>query len=353
MECNFTVRKRGNKWHLVCSYKTSTGWKQKTKGGFDFRKEALSTEAKSEMIKQIENEAKLEPSFKNVTFPQMLEFYLSQNSTLAYNTKMVYRNSVKNLGPLNQIPMKDVKLMDILNLLRPMSVSKQREVRKVLGMLYRSAVMYKAISENPLLGYKFPPLESDKKTKRLRTFTEEEIADVMGAVDSEADLIMAIAAATGMRCGEILGLTWSDIDFINNEIHVSKQWKLLSKENNKYVYGWGDVKNKHGNRTLYLPPSLRRILLEYKSRHPINISGRISRFDTAARVNEYVRRRFPNHSMHDFRHTFGTRLSLSCPNVTIIAATLGDAEETVLKTYLDFNDEMRRQAQNHIAAMFQ
>lgn len=353
MECNFTARKRGNKWHLVCSYKTATGWKQKTKGGFDFRRDALSTEVQTAMIKQIEEEARLEPSFKNVTFPQMLEFYLSQNPTLAYNTCAVYRNSVANLGPLNQVPMKDVKLMDIIKLLRPLSASKQREVRKVLSMLYRSAVMYKAIPENPLLGYKFPPLESDKKVKRLRTFTEKEIADVMENVNSEADVIMAIAAATGMRCGEILGLTWSDIDFVNNEIHVSKQWKLLSEENGKRIYGWGDVKNKHGNRTLYLPPSLRRILIEYKSANPTNISNRISRFDTAARMNEYIRRRFPNHSMHDFRHTFGTRLSLSCPNVAIIAATLGDAEETVLKTYLNFSDEMRRQAQNHIAAMFQ
>ncbi|WP_200859942.1 tyrosine-type recombinase/integrase [Clostridium butyricum] len=35
-----------------------------------------------------------------------------------------------------------------------------------------------------------------------------------------------IAGTCGLRCGEILGLTWGDIDFKNNTLKVNKQWKL-------------------------------------------------------------------------------------------------------------------------------
>ena len=355
MEYNFSVRKRGNKWHLICSYKTADGWKQKTKGGFVLRKDALSWEGKAALIKEIENAEALSPTFKNITLRDFLEFYIKEHPTFTYNTISTYETAINGVPQITNTPMKDISLLMIINALRPLQAmpGKLKMARMLLKLLFSSAVMYKAIALNPLADYKFPKVESDKGNKRLRVFTDEEIADVMKhGADDEPSLLMAIAAATGMRCGEVLGLKWSDIDFINNKLSVTKQWKRLAKENGKTEYGWGNVKNKNGNRTLFIPPSLMRILLEYKSTHPINISGRIASLNSATALLPYITRRYPNHSMHDFRHTFGTRLSLTCPNVSIIAATLGDSEDTVVKTYLNYSEEMRKVAETHIAEMF-
>lgn len=355
MEYNFSVRKRGNKWHLICSYKTPDGWKQKTKGGFALRKDALSWEGKEALIKEIKNAEAVSPTFQNITLRGFLEFYIKEHPTLAYNTMINYRTSVASLPQIADKPIKDISLLTIISALRTLQnmPGSLKAARILLKTLFSSAVMYNAIAKNPLVDYKFPKIENDKENKRLRVFTDEQIADVMKhGADDEPSLLMAIAAATGMRGGEILGLKWSDIDFITNRLTVNKQWKRIGRKNGKTVYGWGTVKNKNGNRTLFVPPSLMRVLIEYKAKHPINISGRIATINNAGDLRQYINRRYPNHSMHDFRHTFGTRLSLSCPNVSILAATLGDSEETVVKTYLNYSEEMRKVADTHIAEMF-
>ncbi len=355
MEYNFTVRKKGEKWHLICSYKTPDGWKQKTKGGFALRKDALSWHGKEELLKEIERAESVSPSFKDITLRGYLEFYITEHPTFAYNTISTYRLALEKLPKIADTPMKDVTLLSIINALRPLreQPGKLKVTRTLLKTLFSSAIMYKAIPKNPLADYKFPRIDNEKENKRLRVFTDEQIADVMKhGADNEPSLLMAIAAATGMRGGEVLGLKWSDIDFINSRLHVTKQWKCIGEENGKQIYGWGNVKNKNGNRTLFVPPSLMRVLLEYKSKHPINITGRIATVNSVSSVSQQVGRRYPNHTMHDFRHTFGTRLSLNCPNVSIIAATLGDTEATVVKTYLNYSDEMRQVAETHIAEIF-
>lgn len=355
MEYNFSVRKRGNKWHLVCSYKTPDGWKQKTKGGFALRKEAMSWKGKEALIKEIEKAETVSPTFSNITLRGFLEFYIKEHPALAYNTIINYRTSIANLPQIADKPIKDISLLMIIGALRALqdTPGRLKATRTHLKTLFSSAVMYNAIAKNPLADYKFPQIESGKENKRLRVFTDEQIADVMKhGADDEPSLIMAIAAATGMRGGEILGLKWSDIDFVTSRLTVNKQWKRIGHENGRPIYGWGDVKNKNGNRTLFVPPSLMRVLIDYKASHPINITGRIATTNSAGDLRQYIMRRYPNHSMHDFRHTFGTRLSLTCPNVSILAATLGDSEETVVKTYLNYSEEMRKVADTHIAEMF-
>ncbi len=355
MEYNFSVRKRGNKWHLVCSYKTADGWKQKTKGGFALRKDAMAWEGKESLIKEIKKAEAVSPTFQNITLRGFLEFYIAEHPTLAYNTIATYRTSIDGLPYIANKPIKDISLLAIISALRALQhmPGKLKTARTLLKTLFSAAVMYNAIAKNPLVDYKFPQIKSDKESKRLRVFTDEQIADVMRrGADDEPSLIMAIAAATGMRAGEILGLKWSDIDFVASRLTVNKQWKRIGRENGKTIYGFGNVKSKNGNRTLFIPPSLMRVLIEYKASHPINISGRIATIDTTSSLNYRVETRYPNHSMHDFRHTFGTRLSLTCPNVSILAATLGDSEETVVKTYLNYSEEMRKAAETHIAEMF-
>lgn len=40
-------------------------------------------------------------------------------------------------------------------------------------------------------------------------------------------MLFVMALGTGMRQGELLGLKWSDIDFINNTVSISKSIKLV------------------------------------------------------------------------------------------------------------------------------
>ena len=68
--------------------------------------------------------------------------------------------------------------------------------------------------------------------------------------------MMATFLYTGMRRGELLALEWSDIDFKNQTIKISKQIYNHQKVTPK--------NNKH--RTVDIPINLVEILKEYKKR---------------------------------------------------------------------------------------
>ncbi|MCE5200530.1 MAG: site-specific integrase [Armatimonadota bacterium] len=59
--------------------------------------------------------------------------------------------------------------------------------------------------------------------KEAEAFTEAEVRALLGATDGTPHgPIILIAVATGMRLGEILALTWGDIDTVNSAISVTK-----------------------------------------------------------------------------------------------------------------------------------
>jgi len=83
---------------------------------------------------------------------------------------------------------------------------------------------------------------SKSKAINKKALTESEINKLLKDFkDTKYYLLVFIAVNTGMRLGEILGLTWNDIDFKNNTIKVHKQWKRLKNGN----CGFGELKAKN------------------------------------------------------------------------------------------------------------
>ena len=77
---------------------------------------------------------------------------------------------------------------------------------------------------------------------------------------------------SGLRLGEMLGLTWNDIDFDNSVISVNKQWKLLGNN----VWGFGELKTQNSYRNVPINSTLIKILKEYKKINKIvNIDNRL------------------------------------------------------------------------------
>lgn len=64
----------------------------------------------------------------------------------------------------------------------------------------------------------------------------------------------------GLRGAEITGLQWSDFDFENSSVTISR--------NTLYIYGFGtktkSTKTDSSNRTLSIPENLKGVLLDYK-----------------------------------------------------------------------------------------
>lgn len=92
-------------------------------------------------------------------------------------------------------------------------------VRTLLTNLLEAAVRHRKIHFNPVPYTEMPTSPSDYNSKDA--FTENELTFILERIPTgTVQQICRLAALTGMRIGEILGLTWNDIDFERHEIHI-------------------------------------------------------------------------------------------------------------------------------------
>jgi integrase len=114
--------------------------------------------------------------------------------------------------------------------------------------------------------------------------TREEVDKAVKAARPDARDAIRVAAATGLRRGELFALRWRDIDFDQNLIYVrtSNFGGRIAKT----------TKTTAGRRTVPLFVSIRQLLLERKAREPFSLDH-----DFRAR-----RRGAPHFRFHDLRH---------------------------------------------------
>ena len=121
------------------------------------------------------------------------------------------------IGHMKLKDVKDVHLQRILNSQAGRSASHVKKIRMVLQEMFKRARQSRLIPYDPaeLLG--LPTV----KQGRRRSITEEERAAILAvAARHRAGLWVLTLLYTGMRPGETAALTWSDVDFDHNEIHV-------------------------------------------------------------------------------------------------------------------------------------
>jgi integrase len=165
--------------------------------------------------------------------------------------------------------------------------------------------------------------------------------------DDRLFALWRLGAATGMRRGEIAGLTWRTLDLDGCRLSVEQQ--LVPTKGGA---SFGPPKSRRSRRTVALDPdtveTLRRHretqLIErafagpaYQDRdlvfadplggpiHPRRLSEWFSKHRKAAGI--------PTGSLHILRHTCATLMLTGGTPVHIAAARLGDDPTTVLGTY--------------------
>ena len=112
-----------------------------------------------------------------------------------------------------------------------------------------------------------------------------------------------MARYTGCRYGEILGITWDDVNFTDNTISINKQFVRISKAECRI----GPLKTKGSYRVLPMPPSLVKALKDYRI-HSKNNRLFPENISESAAINRTIRRVVKDKTIHDFRHTYATAL---------------------------------------------
>jgi len=188
-------------------------------------------------------------------------------------TVLVYRSDICNhikpaLGAIRMEALDTHTIQRFYNhLAETLSPKTIKNIHGVLHHALNQAVVNKCIRFNPADACALP---RDEK-KQLHPLDEEQIGAFLNAIKGDRfEDMFIVTLFTGMRQGEVLGLTWDCIDFERGTITVNKQMQLHQE---KGLKGYQLVSTKNGKaRTIAAAPS---VMTQLKRRRKVQAEQRL------------------------------------------------------------------------------
>jgi len=291
-------------------------------------------------------------------FPEALERHIS-TSKVKPQTAIDYRTWLNNhiLPRIGHLPIQKLDSYFLENFLIEVQASGSKEgkafsqssIKKIsltLEICLNVAVRHKQLKTNPMNDVRTP--RGHKKEVRALTIEQlEKVEEYL--VNNKVRLapLIRLYRDTGARKGELLALRWSDIDFENNSISISKT--AYFRAGTRYE---NSPKSKNGVRTIELTPSQFQHLRNWRKRqneerlragtfweegdfvftdtkggclsggYPYALWVKICRLAGVERFE-----------LHSLRHTHITTLLRAGVPAYIVAKRVGDDPTTILKNY--------------------
>ncbi len=362
LDYNITYREKNNGIQIILSYKNDLGkWKQKSKQGFPNTRDGkkLAKIQADKMLQELKTTISLNTntSFKDITFKNFVTLHkehLKLNS--AINTLTNYNSALnyfKDIEDMDITKIKSIHIQKCVDLMVSAGLKTQtiKTYLQKINVFFKAAIShYSLMSKSPIKNIKYKNDKTTTVKKALNSIEEKELLSKIK--NKQYYIISLIAVKCGLRIGEILGLTWNDIDFKNREIIVNKQWKQIEEKK----FDFGTVKSKNSNRSVPMPKSVSDYLNNYKKDNPIQINGRILKYKNTVSTGsnlhrEYLRLGF-DISIHELRHTYATNLIANGIDFKTAAKFLGHSVEMTMAIYSHVNDEMIKRATNIIDKYF-
>jgi integrase len=180
-------------------------------------------------------------------------------STLRPTTQAVYRNAVEThlRARWGRARLDAITGDDVAQLVRDLRTSGAAEwtiagIIGALGLVYRHASTRRGwlgISPTTLLANGEKPKTSS--TTRRRIYEGDELAQTLAAAREPTRTLFALAAVTGARLSEILGLTWADLDLADVNAAVVRIEAQVDRAGERRP-----LKTAESGRTIELPASL-------------------------------------------------------------------------------------------------
>lgn len=343
MQANITTRKKDNAYQVIVSYKDGRKWRQRSKQGFRTQRDAKEYGQKIiEDLKHIVTP--IDSDLRDVTLREFAVIFFAEKTNLTYNTQTMYRNALKAVPGLLDIPLRQIthaQAVTAFNSLEYTSSTYNTYLR-VLTLIANYAIRpYRIMAENP---FKAIPRRKAEH-KKIAVFTDDEIQTLLKSLDGKYKTMIAISYYTGLRLGEVLGLTWADINLDAKTLTVNKQFAMISNR----TLGIKPPKSANGYRTIPMPGPLCDKLREYRTG---NSTGRLFPAKSCKYIPAAIQRYVPGKTFHDLRHTYATKLLANGVDIKTVASLLGDHVNTVIGTYVHYTDEMRKKAAHDVDRIF-
>lgn len=339
------------------------GRRQQRAQMFATRAEALAAAGRMESLV----EARAVRDESRITFRVHAEEWLTEcRRTLKVATVRGYEGKVASVMPyLGALPLRSITARQIEHAIaeasensrsgRILSASTARHIRVVISNCLRAAERWERIVTNP--GRNVRTAKPERVEKLWPS--AKEVSAMLQAAPEPWRTLIAIATATGMRRGEILGLAWDAIDFDGRWMHVRQVVEQAGRAETAKVRA--GAKNVSSVRRIALGDTVLALLRQHRAREaalalacgaplpgdgflfhgregfrhhltPSAATAKVARIAYKAGVRPGVQ------PLHGLRHAFGSRLMGALPD-TAIAKLMGHGDARITRQIYQHMDE--------------
>jgi integrase len=217
-----------------------------------------------------------------------------------------------------------------------------RSILKTFRVVWKTARAWGYVRHDPFTGLMLPKLYRVES----KWFSEEDVRRIIAAAEEPDRTLYWLAAQTGLRIGELLALTWADVDLVKGILSVRASiWEGTVQS----------TKTAAADRALPLSRKLQQHLLAYRQNHwrqndmqllfpngsgkPCRSSGLLERKLQPLLERLGIRRA----GFHAFRHANATLLDRMNSPMKIRQQRLGHSKaEMTLSLYTHIADEDAR-----------
>lgn len=324
--------KRGT-WYVSCYVETKDGKRKKVmRRGFKTQSEAKKAEAELIFNASLENPDN--PTFTELA-QEYLEWYKQRRKTSSYR-KIESVVRIRLLPYLKNKRIQDITRRDVMKLqnelLSKYEVNSAKRTHTVLSSILNYAIKMEYLTRN--VAREVGNIEA-RQDKRMEYWTLDEFKKFIQHVDDlmYKAFFMCLFFG-GFRKGELLAITWKDVNFDDNTIDINK-----TVSRNKIT----SPKNESSNRVIKMPNHtmnlLRQLKLKRKPKPDHFVFGEfydhIAETTLDRRYDEYIKKsKVKRIRIHDFRHSHASYLINNGYDIQIVSKRLGHSNvSTTLDIY--------------------
>ncbi len=129
--------------------------------------------------------------------------------------------------PIAHLRMRDAAAPDVRDWLKQLerggrSPSTIRRAKAALSVMFACAVEDGDVGSNPVTGVRYVPSETSRQRhprRKHRALTAADVVAILGSMPEQWRVFFTLLAQSGVRIGELLGLTWANVH-LGDDAHV-------------------------------------------------------------------------------------------------------------------------------------
>lgn len=326
-----SIAKRGDKW--LARYRERPGGPQRTKS---FSRKVDAQRWLDEATAALVTGAYITPGAGRITFRAYAESWRAVQVHRPGTAKHVEGALKRHVYPvIGDRALEQIRPSDVQALVKGMQLSPSsvRVTHRYVSAIFKAAALDRRIVASPCQAIRLPKADQ----RQVEVVDTAVVKSMTLAVPESLRAMIVLAAGTGMRQGEIFGLTLDRVDFLRRSLRVDRQ--MLDGGM------FGPTKTAASVRTIPLPQAVLDALAAHLQAYPVGSSGLIftrpsgqpwsrSAFSDWWRKARIATAVDPDVTMHSLRHFYASLLIRHSESVKVVQSRLGHATAAeTLDTY--------------------